>query len=103
MVAGRRDGLDTEAIEAAEVELKYEGYLARERTAARRIAELADFTLSADLPYSEFRSLSIEAREKLQRVRPASLAQAGRIPGISPSDLHNLVLETTRRGLQLAP
>jgi tRNA uridine 5-carboxymethylaminomethyl modification enzyme len=103
MVAGRRDGFDTEAIEAAEVELKYEGYLARERTAARRIAELADFTLSADLPYSEFRSLSIEAREKLQRVRPASLAQAGRIPGISPSDLHNLVLETTRRGLQLAP
>jgi tRNA uridine 5-carboxymethylaminomethyl modification enzyme len=95
-VTGRRDGLGVEAIEAAEVELKYEGYLQRERAAAGRLAELADFTLSTDLPYSDFRSLSFEAREKLQRVRPASLAQAGRIPGISPSDLHNLVLETTR-------
>jgi len=95
---GRGDGLPLEAVEAAEVELKYEGYLARERAAAQRLAELADFTLAADLPYPEFRSLSIEAREKLQRVRPASLAQAGRIPGISPSDLHNLVLEAMRRG-----
>jgi len=95
---GRGDGLPLEAVEAAEVELKYEGYLARERAAAQRLAELADFTLAADLPYPEFRTLSIEAREKLQRVRPASLAQAGRIPGISPSDLHNLVLEAMRRG-----
>jgi tRNA uridine 5-carboxymethylaminomethyl modification enzyme len=95
--ASRGEGLAAEAVEAAEVELKYEGYLARERAAAERLAELAAFTLPADLPYPEFQSISIEAREKLQRVRPASLAQAGRIPGISPSDLHNLVFEATRR------
>ena len=100
---GRGDGLLPDAVEAAEVELKYEGYLARERAAAERLADLADFALAADLPYPEFRSLSIEAREKLQRVRPASLAQAGRIPGISPSDLHNLVLEAMRRGRAATP
>ena len=100
---GHGDGLPPEAVEAAEVELKYEGYLARERAAAQRLAELADFTLAADLPYPEFGTLSIEAREKLQRVRPASLAQAGRIPGISPSDLHNLVLEAMRRGRTTTP
>ena len=54
------------------------------------------FALPGELPYLELRSLSTEAREKLDRVRPASLAQAARIPGVSPSDLHNLVVETAR-------
>jgi tRNA uridine 5-carboxymethylaminomethyl modification enzyme len=57
---------------------------------------MTDFALPVDLPYPELKSLSTEARQKLAAVRPASLAQAGRIPGVSPSDLHNLVVETTR-------
>ena len=85
-----------EACVAAEIELKYEGYLARERTAAQRLAELATFSLPQDLPYLELLSLSTEARQKLDRVRPTSLAQAARVPGVSPSDLHNLVVEATR-------
>ncbi|HTQ78377.1 MAG TPA: tRNA uridine-5-carboxymethylaminomethyl(34) synthesis enzyme MnmG [Thermoanaerobaculia bacterium] len=91
-----------EAVVAAEIELKYEGYLAREREAAARLAEMTDFVLPQDLPYHELASLSTEARQKLDRVRPSSLAQAGRIPGVSPSDLHNLVIETTRRRRQVA-
>ncbi len=87
---------DDEALRSAEIELKYDGYLAREREVAGRLAELAAFVLPPDLPYLELRSLATEAREKLDRVRPTSLAQAGRIPGITPSDLHNLVVEATR-------
>src|SRR5437762_703906 len=84
------------AVVSAEIELKYDGYLAREREAATRLAELAAFALPADLPYVEFKSLATEARQKLDRIRPTSLAQAARIPGVSPSDLHNLVVETAR-------
>jgi tRNA uridine 5-carboxymethylaminomethyl modification enzyme len=94
--AGRRDGFSDDALLAAAVELKYDGYLAREREAARKLAELAAFVLPDDLPYLELASLATEARQKLDRVRPTSLAQAGRVPGVSPSDLHNLVVETLR-------
>jgi tRNA uridine 5-carboxymethylaminomethyl modification enzyme len=80
----------------AEIELKYEGYLQRERDHADRLAEKEDFELSADLPYAEFRSVSMEAREKLARIRPSNLGQAARIPGVSPSDLQNLLLEACR-------
>src|SRR5881394_1523929 len=85
-----------EAIVSAEIEIKYDGYLAREREAAARLAELASFVLPGDLPYLELRTLATEARQKLDRVRPASLAQAARVPGVTPSDLHNLVVETMR-------
>jgi tRNA uridine 5-carboxymethylaminomethyl modification enzyme len=94
-VAAREES-NPESITAAEIELKYDGYLARERDAARRLAELASFTLPVDLPYPTFASLSTESRQKLERIRPTSLAQAARVPGVSPSDLHNLVMETIR-------
>ena len=76
--------LSEAALTAAEIELKYDGYLAREREAAGRLEELASFTLPHDLRYVELASLSTEARQKLDRIRPASLAQASRIPGVSP-------------------
>lgn len=82
---------------SAEIEIKYAGYLERERDAARRLAELAEFRLPHDLPYPELRSLSTEARQKLDAIKPASLAQAARVPGVNPSDLQNLVQEVTRR------
>ena len=87
---------DVDAVASAEIELKYDGYLAREREAAARLAELAAFALPLELPYLELNSLATEARQKLDRIRPTSLAQAARIPGVSPSDLHNLVVETAR-------
>ncbi len=97
-VAGERELAQQagEALPAVETELKYAGYVARERERAERLREQAGFQLVEDLPYQEFATLSHEAREKLQRIRPVSLAQAGRIPGVSPSDLQNLVLEVRR-------
>jgi len=94
--AGVTVSAEEAAVVSAGIELKYDGYLAREREAAARLAELASFALPADLPYLEFKSLATEARQKLDRIRPTSLAQAARIPGVSPSDLHNLVVETAR-------
>ncbi len=94
--AGVAGGAPPDAVLAAEIEIKYDGYLARERDAAARLAELASFTLPADMPYLELRTLATEARQKLDRVRPTSLAQAARVPGVTPSDLHNLVVEATR-------
>jgi tRNA uridine 5-carboxymethylaminomethyl modification enzyme len=88
--------IPAEAVIAAEIEIKYDGYLAREREAAARLAELASFILPADLPYLELRTLATEARQKLDRVRPSSLAQAARVPGVTPNDLHSLILEATR-------
>jgi tRNA uridine 5-carboxymethylaminomethyl modification enzyme len=81
----------------ADIELKYSGYLARERADARRLSNLNDFALPAGLSYRSLRSLSYEAREKLQQVQPLSLGQASRIPGVSRSDLQNLVAEVIRR------
>ena len=85
-----------DVLTAVEVEMKYEGYVSREVERARRLREQADFRLEEELPYREFRTLSFEAREKLQAIRPESLAQAGRIPGVSPADLQNLMMEVRR-------
>ena len=82
----------------AEMELKYGGYLARERSAARRLEEMEGLKLPESLDYRSITTLSHESREKLDRVRPGTLGQAGRIPGVSPSDLHNLLFEVVRRG-----
>lgn len=91
-----------EAWVSAEIEIKYAGYLAREREAAERLAAMAEFVLPPALPWTELATLSFEAREKLARVQPASLAQAGRVPGVSPADLQNLVVEVLRRRKQVA-
>ena len=88
--------LADEVLAAVEVELKYAGYVKRERERAKRLRDQADFLLSNDLPYMDFVTVSWEAREKLSETKPSSLAQAGRIPGVSPADLQNLVLEVRR-------
>ena len=88
--------VSSESVTAVEVELKYEGYVAQERERAERLREQSAFRLDDELPYGDFATLSREAREKLARVRPASLAQAARIPGVSPADLQNLILEVRR-------
>jgi tRNA uridine 5-carboxymethylaminomethyl modification enzyme len=91
-------GLDLTEAECgwADIELKYAGYLERERANAARMSELNDFVLPPTLPYRTLMTLSYEAREKLHRARPASLGQASRIPGVSRSDLQNLVVEVLR-------
>ena len=90
------DTLASDALAAVEVELKYEGYVAREIERAQRLRKQAGFLLPEEVPYQDFVTLSYEAREKLARVRPGTLAQAGRIPGVSPADLQNLMMEVRR-------
>jgi tRNA uridine 5-carboxymethylaminomethyl modification enzyme len=89
--------LDAEALVTVDLEIKYAGYFERERAQADRMRRMGDFSLDSDLDYADMRSLSFEARQKLGNLRPHSLAQAARIPGVSPSDLQNLVIEIERR------
>jgi len=90
-------GLQAEAVRTADLELKYAGYFARERAAAARLERLGQIALPADAPYEAMQTVSMEARQKLAARRPATLAQAASIPGVSPADLQNLVLEVERR------
>jgi len=89
--------LDPDALTTVELELKYAGYFERERVHAEKLRRMSQLALPADLPYGEFMSLSTEARQKLSARRPSTLAQAAGIPGVSPSDLQNLLLELERR------
>jgi tRNA uridine 5-carboxymethylaminomethyl modification enzyme len=86
-----------ETLTGAEMELRYSGYLQRERERAEALRRQHGFALPPDMPYAELNSLSTEARQKLERVRPASLGQAAGIPGVSPSDLQNLMVEVRKR------
>ena len=79
-----------------EIELRYGGYIERERQAADRLAKMDEFLIPADLTFELLDGLSTEARQKLARHRPANLGQAGRIPGVSPSDLQGLVLAVVK-------
>lgn len=88
---------DKNALLTAELELKYAGYFERERAQADRLRKLRDFPIPVELPYEQLRSLSTEARQKLGAIRPTSLAQAAGVPGVSASDLQNLVIEVERR------
>ncbi len=87
-----------EALTVVEMETKYAGYIERERKRAERLREREDQSLPRDAEYETFESLSFEARQKLARIRPRTLGQAGRIPGVAPSDLQNLLVELRRRG-----
>ena len=88
--------VDAEVAQWADIELKYAGYLVRERQAASRMTRMDGFLLPAELDYRRLGTVSFEAREKLQAARPASLGQASRIPGVSPSDLQSLVMEVLK-------
>ena len=94
---GEGPGVSGESVATVEIDTKYEGYVRRELARAAKLRSQAEFPIPEDAAYQEFVTLSFEARQKLARVRPANLAQAGRIPGVSPADLQNLVMEVRRR------
>jgi tRNA uridine 5-carboxymethylaminomethyl modification enzyme len=89
--------LPADAVISTELELKYAGYFERERTAADKLRRMGAFPLGDAIPYADLLSLSLEARQKLARVRPRTLAQAASLSGISPTDLQNLVIELEKR------
>ncbi|HUR95965.1 MAG TPA: hypothetical protein VMY76_15385, partial [Gemmatimonadales bacterium] len=84
--------VDPVGMEWAEIELKYSGYIARERAAAERLNRMHDLQLPSTIEYQQLDSLTSEARQKLTLVQPKSLGDAARISGITPSDLQNLVV-----------
>jgi tRNA uridine 5-carboxymethylaminomethyl modification enzyme len=92
-------GLDlpADAVVSTELQLKYAGYFARERTQAEKVRRMGEFRLDASLPYEEMNSLSYEARQKLSALRPLTLAEAAHVPGVSPNDIQNLVIEIEKR------
>ena len=81
-----------EIVEAAEILIKYNGYIARERVIADKMQRLENIKIKGRFDYKNMNSLSIEARQKLERINPETLAQAGRIPGVSPSDINVLLV-----------
>ena len=83
---------EEELLEAAEVKIKYRGYIEREKIVAEKMHRLENIKIKDVFDYPSIQSLSTEARQKLDRIRPETLAQAGRIPGISPSDINVLLV-----------
>ena len=86
--ADRRD----EIIEAAEILIKYQGYIQRESQIADKLRRLENLTIRGKIDYSKLTTLSTEARQKLEKINPETIAQASRIPGISPADINILLL-----------
>jgi tRNA uridine 5-carboxymethylaminomethyl modification enzyme len=81
-----------ESIESAEIRVKYEGYIQREKLIADKIKRLEKVKIPEDLDYSELLSISTEGRQKLKKIKPDNIGQAGRISGVSPSDVNILLM-----------
>jgi tRNA uridine 5-carboxymethylaminomethyl modification enzyme len=81
-----------EILEAAEILIKYSGYIDRERMVADKLQRLDYINISDKFDYSTIQSLSTEARQKLNKIRPQTIGQASRIPGISPNDINVLLV-----------
>jgi tRNA uridine 5-carboxymethylaminomethyl modification enzyme len=86
------DQYDTETIEQAEVQLKYEGYIAREQEVADKLNRLDSVRIPDDVDFRKLGSLSSESVEKLSAIRPSTIGQASRISGVSPSDINVLLI-----------
>ncbi|HZJ01636.1 MAG TPA: tRNA uridine-5-carboxymethylaminomethyl(34) synthesis enzyme MnmG [Gemmatimonadaceae bacterium] len=96
-VSGVSLRFSTESLLSAELGIKYAGYFAREKEQAERMKSMGGFLIPSDVAFNEMSSLSYEARQKLTTIQPRTLAQASRIPGVSPSDIQNLVIEVEKR------
>ena len=94
---GLQDYLNTnncseEIIEEAEIKIKYHGYIERERHIADKMVRLENISIRPDFDFNSLHSLSIEARQKLTRIKPSTIGQASRIPGVSPADINVLLV-----------
>ncbi len=84
--------LHDEIIEAAEIRIKYAGYIEREKLAAEKLTRLESIRLPKSIDYNQLQQLTIEARQKLSKIRPETIGQASRIPGVSPADVNILLV-----------
>ena len=88
---------DEEAVEEMEITVKYEGYIARQEAAVRKAARMENEKLPPDMDYLSLDGISTEARQKMDKIRPLSLGQAARIPGVSPADISVLMVYVKQR------
>jgi tRNA uridine 5-carboxymethylaminomethyl modification enzyme len=81
-----------EIAEAAEIHIKYKGYIEREQMVAEKMHRLENIKIKGHFDYPNLTAVSTEARQKLERIQPETLAQASRIPGVSPSDINAMLV-----------
>ena len=86
------NNIDLEVVEQAEIHVKYSGYIAKEKNNADKINRLENVTIPTSFDYHKLKSISIEAKQKLTKIQPTTIAQAGRISGVSPSDISVLLV-----------
>lgn len=84
--------LDKEIIEQAEIQVKYSGYIEKERNNAEKLVRLEDIKIPENFDYNKIKSMSIEAKQKLSKIRPVTISQASRISGVSPADVSVLLI-----------
>jgi tRNA uridine 5-carboxymethylaminomethyl modification enzyme len=92
----QKEGFEEEVLEQAEILIKYDGYISKEKELAEKLGKLESLPLKPDFDYQSLKSLSTEAREKLSIIKPTTIGQASRISGVSPSDINVLVVFITR-------
>ncbi|MDI9256076.1 tRNA uridine-5-carboxymethylaminomethyl(34) synthesis enzyme MnmG [Flavobacterium sedimenticola] len=88
----QENDLDKEIIEQAEIQVKYSGYIEKERNNAEKLIRLEDIKIPENFDYHKIKSMSIEAKQKLSAIRPVTISQASRISGVSPSDISVLLI-----------
>ena len=88
--------MSAEMIEEAEIQIKYKGYIEREKFIAEKLRRLENISIPDDFDFHSMNSLTIEARQKLSRIRPTTIGQASRIPGVSPADVNVLLIKFGR-------
>src|SRR5690606_8030742 len=88
----QENSLDDEVIEQAEIQIKYSGYISKEKNNADKLSRLEYVKIPENFDYSQIKSMSFEAREKLKRIKPVTVSQASRISGVSPNDISVLLV-----------
>lgn len=91
-----KNGMNEEVIEEAEIQIKYKGYIEREKFIAEKLHRLENIPIPDNFDYFSMNALTIEARQKLDRIRPTTIGQASRIPGVSPADVNVLLVKFGR-------
>ena len=91
-----KNNISNEAVEEAEIQIKYRGYIEREKMIAEKLRRLENIAIPSDFDFNAMQSLTIEARQKLTRIRPTTIGQASRIPGVSPADVNVLLIKFGR-------
>ena len=91
-----QQGIPQEVIEQAEIQIKYKGYIEREKLLAEKLRRLENIVIPSDFDFMQMNALTIEARQKLTKIRPTTIGQASRIPGVSPADINVMLIKFGR-------